>query len=152
MTCKNVSVLQDAFYVGYAKDLWHRFPNCLAYWHIIVVHFDIKRMIQRGAGMQKNFVGFKTLYRSDELLLNPNNNVQHFSPSEGFRAYRQVVGSLGGLSLMQTCQPLIKENLETHEKNLEIQQKVVRLKTRSRLNEPFFAILIRLLYRTMYVT
>ena len=27
---------------------------------------------------------------------------------------------------MQSCQPLIKENLETHEKNLEILQIVVR--------------------------
>ena len=28
--------------------------------------------------------------------------------------------------IMQTCQPLIKENLQTHGKNLEILQKVVR--------------------------
>ena len=30
------------------------------------------------------------------------------------------------MSLFQTCQPLVKENLETHEKNLEILQKIVR--------------------------
>ena len=29
--------------------------------------------------------------------------------------------------IRQTCQPLIKENLETHGKNLEILRKVVRL-------------------------
>ena len=28
--------------------------------------------------------------------------------------------------IRQTCQPMIKENLETHEKNLEILQKVAR--------------------------
>ena len=28
--------------------------------------------------------------------------------------------------MMQTCQPLIKENLQTHGKNLEILQKLVR--------------------------
>ena len=33
----------------------------------------------------------------------------------------------GNYSLFQTCQPLVKENLETHEKNLEILQKIVRL-------------------------
>ena len=30
------------------------------------------------------------------------------------------------ISHAQTCQPLVKENLETHEKNLEILQKIVR--------------------------
>ena len=30
------------------------------------------------------------------------------------------------MSVYQTCQPLVKENLETHEKNLEILQKIVR--------------------------
>lgn len=28
---------QAAFYVGYAKDLWNGFPNCLAHWYTIMV-------------------------------------------------------------------------------------------------------------------
>ena len=31
-----------------------------------------------------------------------------------------------GVWKYQTCQPLVKENLETHEKNLETLQKIVR--------------------------
>ena len=59
---------QAAFYIGNAKDLWCGFPNCSAYWHMIMV-FGVKwhmtevmpgsRLTHRcNGGMKNNYLGF----------------------------------------------------------------------------------------------
>ena len=60
-------------YLGYVKDLWHGFPNRLAYWHLIMVcgvkqhntevmpALDYSELLHRCNGVWKNYPSFSTV-------------------------------------------------------------------------------------------